>query len=172
MIFRYTRFTKIYNSREEAIKKLDNTKRYYAENVAIRYYKDGKAETILALFRSENTGDYDINFDSSDPTGGGGIKGIVLTRGQGQSDMEVINAYYFGKTPKEGDLVIIKPENTTYIYLGQEWLCISGGGSEEKVKDVRINGSSIVEDGIADIDLEIFYTKEDINNLVIDCGEL
>ena len=64
---RYPRFNTIYNSREEAINKLDNLSRSYGEPVAIRYYSSDKKEVyvILAMYKSDVKGDYVINFDKS-----------------------------------------------------------------------------------------------------------
>lgn len=138
MIFRYTRFEKIYSSREEAIIKLNNTSRYFAENVAVRY-KNGKSEdsydTILALFQSNAKGDYIINFDSglgeyigSDGSNVGRI--FDMTRKNGESDEEVLNRAVFDvvSLPKEWDLVIIHSENNsdiTYLYHNSVWICLT-----------------------------------------------
>ena len=63
---RYPRFNQIYASREEAIKKLDNLSRSYAEPVTIRYYdENNKICVILAMYKSDSVGDYVINFDES-----------------------------------------------------------------------------------------------------------
>lgn len=61
---RYPRFNTIYASRDEAIAKLDNLSRSYAEPVTIRYYsEDNKICVILAMYKSDKKGDYIINFD-------------------------------------------------------------------------------------------------------------
>lgn len=61
---RYPRFNTIYASRDEAIAKLDNLSRSYAEPVTIRYYgEDKKICVILAMYKSDKKGDYVINFD-------------------------------------------------------------------------------------------------------------
>ena len=61
---RYPRFNNIYASREDAISKLDNLSRSYAEPVTIRYYNsENKICVILAMYKSDKPGDYVINFD-------------------------------------------------------------------------------------------------------------
>ena len=116
MKFRYTRFEKIYSSREEAIIKLNNTTRYYAENVAIRYKNGDSFETILALFRSETKGDYSINFDSGQQGSGEGA-GRIFDR-----------AVFDVMTPREWDLVIIHSEDVSdisYLYHAGVWICLT-----------------------------------------------
>lgn len=132
MIFRYTRYEKIYSSREEAIAKLNNTSRYYAENVAIRYKNGDSFDTILALFRSEEKGDYSINFDSGqDSVGGSEGPGRIfdMTRKEGESDLEVLNRAMFDVVdPKEWDLVIIHTPGSgdiSYLYHNGIWICLS-----------------------------------------------
>lgn len=130
MKFRYTRFEKIYSSREEAIIKLNNTTRYYAENVAIRYKNGDSFETILALFRSETKGDYSINFDSGQQGSGEGAGRIFdMTRKEGETDVEVLNRAVFDvMTPREWDLVIIHSEDVSdisYLYHAGVWICLT-----------------------------------------------
>ena len=59
--FRCTRFINIFNSKDEAIRKLDNTSRYYGEPVMIKYRDEsGYTKVMLALYKSEAKGDYEI----------------------------------------------------------------------------------------------------------------
>ena len=63
---RYPRFNAICSNRNEAIKKLNELTRSYGEPVAIRYYnRENKSCVILAIFKSENKGDYEISYDSN-----------------------------------------------------------------------------------------------------------
>ena len=131
MIFRYTRFEKTYSSREEAIKKLNNTSRYYAENIAIKYKNGDSFDIILALFRSTTKGDYSINFDSGSPAGSGTATGRtydVIKRSPEETDQECINRVYFDKDPEERDLVVIynsKGDPSTYLYHGGLWISLT-----------------------------------------------
>ncbi len=136
MILRYTRFEKIYSSREEAITKLNNTSRYYAENVAIRYKSGEKICTMLALYQSTTKGDYTINYDSggsssgsSSSIGSGAVK-EVTRRNTTETDLDALNRAYFGSTPGEGDMVIINTRGVDYkaiyFYHGSSWVCLSG----------------------------------------------
>ncbi len=134
MILRYTRFEKIYSSREEAITKLNNTSRYYAENVAVRYKSGDKIDIILALFLSTTKGDYIINYDSGGSSGGGSIgSGSVkeITRKNSEeTDIDALNRAYFGSTPGNGDMVIISTKGSdykaVYFYSTGTWTCLSG----------------------------------------------
>lgn len=135
MILRYTRFEKIYSSREEAITKLNNTSRYYAENVAIRYKSGEKIYIMLALYQSTTKGDYTINYDSGGNSSGGGSIGSgavkeVTRRNATETDLDALNRAYFGSTPGEGDMVIINTRGTdykaVYFYHGNSWICLSG----------------------------------------------
>ena len=135
MILRYTRFEKIYSSREEAITKLNNTSRYYAENVAIRYKSGEKVNIMLALYNSTTKGDYTINYDSAGGSSGGGTTGSgvikeVTRRNSTESDMDALNRLYFGSTPAEGDTAIISTRGSdykaVYFYHGSSWICLSG----------------------------------------------
>lgn len=134
MKFRYTRFEKIYRNRDEAIKKLNGTSRYYAENVAIRYTGANRVETMLAIYNSENKGDYHINFDSgsgSSGSGSGGGSGRIfdMTRKLGESDREVLDRALFDYgEPQEWDLVIIHSVgegDVSYLHHSGTWICLT-----------------------------------------------
>ena len=137
MKFRYTRFEKIYRNRDEAIKKLNETSRYYAENVAIRYTGKTRTETMLAIFNSEKKGDYYINFDSGGQADGGGSSGsgegqgriFDMTRKLGESDREVLDRALFDYgEPMEWDLVIIHSVgegDVSYLHHSGTWICLT-----------------------------------------------
>lgn len=126
---RYTRFNNIYESRAAAIKRLDDTSRYYAENVCIRYWDKGKIQIMLALYRSTSRGDYDINFDSGNPSGGGGSDTHVqrVHRLPGETDKECLGRIYFDRTPDLFDVVIIvsdDKDDDIYIWTGSIWISL------------------------------------------------
>ena len=148
MILRYTRFEKIYSSREEAITKLNNTSRYYAENVAIRYKSGEKIYIMLALYQSTTKGDYTINYDSGGNSSGGGSIGSgavkeVTRRNATETDLDALNRAYFGSTPGEGDMVIINTRGTdykaVYFYHGSSWICLSGTDEIEGRSSATLN---------------------------------
>jgi hypothetical protein len=148
MILRYTRFEKIYSSREEAITKLNNTSRYYAENVAIRYKSGEKICIMLALYQSTTKGDYTINYDSGGNSSGGGSIGSgavkeVTRRNATETDLDALNRAYFGSTPGEGDMVIINTRRTdykaVYFYHGSSWICLSGTDEIEGRSSATLN---------------------------------
>lgn len=122
MIFRYTRFDNIYSSREAAIKKLNNTSRYFAENVCIQYRdsSSGRVEVILALYKSEKLGDYIINFDSASEGSNQSASTYEVTRQLGETDKDCINrATSSAETLVDRDLVVIneKDGNTSVVYM-------------------------------------------------------
>lgn len=148
MILRYTRFEKIYSSREEAITKLNNTSRYYAENVAIRYKSGEKICIMLALYQSTTKGDYTINYDSGGNSSGGSSIGSgavkeVTRRNATETDLDALNRAYFGSTPGEGDMVIINTRGTdykaVYFYHGSSWICLSGTDEIEGRSSATLN---------------------------------
>lgn len=148
--FRYPRFTTIYSDREEAVKKLNELTRSYGEPVAIRYYNSKRTIcVILAIFKSDRRGDYDISYDSNtelQPSiytitidGGNTVLSVDLPEnyiingtsnktkgifsGDEKSDMDYINSALSGKTPVIGDLVLIKESQAvrSYIYTKDGW---------------------------------------------------
>ena len=126
--FRCTRFINIFNSKDEAIRKLDNTSRYYGEPVMIKY-RDGKGNTkvMLALYKSEAKGDYEIGYDPDNKINNDRIHSI--TKEEGESDEDALLRCYIGiPGPFSGDLVIVSSpdlNNTTYVYLNDTWLNFS-----------------------------------------------
>lgn len=135
---RYTRFNNIYESRAAAIKCLDSTSRYYAENVCIRYWDDGKIQIMLALYRSTSRGDYSINFDSGASTSKDGGNHVQrVHRLEGETDKECLGRLYFDRTPDLFDVVIIVSENEDddiYIWTGSVWISLK--------KDITILGDT------------------------------
>ena len=127
---RYTRFNNIYDSRASAIQKLDSTARYYAENVCIRY-KDSnkKIQIMLALYRSTSRGDYNINFDSGNPSGGDpGTHVQRVKRLPGETDKECLGRIYFDREPDLFDVVIIISDDSDddiYIWTGSIWISLN-----------------------------------------------
>lgn len=122
--FRYTRFTRVYKSRKEAIRKLNNTSRYYGENVAISYKDDDKVNIILALYKSTSPGDYEINYESGWSGGSGSEEIVSVTRKEGESDIDALNRAI--AKPGNGDIVVISgSQDTAYIYNNGGWLCLS-----------------------------------------------
>lgn len=126
--FRYTRLNKIYPSKDDALTKLSSISRYYGETVAARY-KEGKSiYTLLCLYRSEDVGDYDIQFDSkigiSKDT-----RAFKTTKLDNETDKEAIARIYFDKgTPMQGDYIFLKNqggEESIYIYISGEWLSLN-----------------------------------------------
>lgn len=123
MINRFTRFNNIYDSKKDAILKLDNISRHYAETVAIRYYNNGSTCVILALFNSERIGDYIISFDS----GSESLDSRVFETkklAEDQSDEDCIKAFFSDKVPRDKDIVIIRANNleqVSYIYYNKTW---------------------------------------------------
>ena len=188
MKLRYTRFERISNSREEAIKKLDNLSRYFAENVAIRYYVDGgKYHTILALFRSSRKGDYTINYDSglngsgASSEGNENLKIVSVDRLEGETDGECLSRLYFDSTPEEGSVVLIIGSNS-YIFHNGLWCGLTnnfvfrGGDSETlsvNIEKDEVNGSYTITGNVL-VDNESIVVGEDggICVGVIDGGTL
>lgn len=104
---RYPRFNNIYASREDAISKLDNLSRSYAEPVTIRYYNsENKICVILAMYKSDKPGDYVINFDE-DTGFSGNISADDLEESFGDS-LELIVDEETGKK-----VLDIKVDNST-----------------------------------------------------------
>lgn len=176
MILRYTRFEKIYSSREEAITKLNNTSRYYAENVAIRYKSGEKVCIMLALYQSTTKGDYTINYDSGGNSSGGGSIGSgavkeVTRRNATETDLDALNRAYFGSTPGEGDMVIINTRGTdykaVYFYHGSSWICLSGTDEIEGRSSATLN-LSVNTDKITGLTTIYGEIPIDNNSIVVD----
>lgn len=138
MIFRYTRFNNIYSSREAAIKKLNNTSRYFAENVCVQY-KDsssGRVEIILALYKSESLGDYVINFDSASGGTNERANTYEVTRQPGETDKDCINrATSSANALVNRDIVVINESNgntsVVYMYTCGTWNAITNNTTIE-----------------------------------------
>lgn len=152
MIFRYTRFDNVYSSREAAIKKLNHTSRYFAENVCIQY-KDpssGRVEVILALYKSETPGDYVINFDSASGGSNLGASTYEVTRQPGETDMDCINrAVMAAGVLVDRDLVVINEgggSSIVYLYTGGSWNVITSNTVIE-TRDTSTVKFNLITDG-------------------------
>lgn len=192
MIFRYTRFDNIYSSREAAIKKLNNTSRYFAENVCIQY-KDsssGRVEVILALYKSKRLGDYIINFDSAFGGSNRSASTYEVTRQPGETDKSCINrATSSADTLIDRDLVVIneKSGNTSvvYMYTSGTWSAITNNTTIETrdsstvkfnlITDSDIGKSKYTLSATVPIDESSIVLDPDTGNIkvgIIDGGNL
>lgn len=147
--FRCTRFINIFNSKDEAIRKLDNTSRYYGEPVMIRYRdENGYTRVMLALYKSEAKGDYEIGYDPDSRVSNERIHNIL--KEEGESDEDALSRCYIGKPgPFNGDLVIVSSpnlNNVVYIYLNDTWLNFS--------QNLTLRTSTKISDSIS-IDLSL-----------------
>lgn len=151
MIFRYTRFDNIYSSREAAIKKLNYTSRYFAENVCIQY-KDpssDRVEIILALYKSEKPGDYVINFDSASGGSSLGASTYEVTRHPGETDKDCINrATLSAGILVDRDLVVINEKDGSsivYMYTCGSWNAITSN-TTIKTRDTSTVKFNLISD--------------------------
>lgn len=167
MINRFTRFNNIYDSKREAILKLDNTSRHYAETVAIRYYNNGSTCVILALFNSEKVGDYIISFDS----GSESLDSKVFKTEksvENQSDEDCINAFFSDKIPRDKDIIIIKTNNleqNSYIYYDKTWISLYSHA------DFSLEESESIEVSKKENTLNTFKAEVKTDNLSIVVGD-
>lgn len=158
---KYPRFNTIYSSREEAINKLNELTRSYGEPVAIRYYNTSKLVCVLlAIFKSEYKGDYEISYDSNPDLI---AKVFNITKNDSSiSDEECINNALFGKIPVQGDIVIITdlsdeiPIVKSFIYTEKSWKLLatpSGSLSSLNLGDSLV--PVINEDGSANLEVKV-----------------
>lgn len=165
----FTRFTKIAANREEAINKLDNLSRYYAENVAIRYYKDGEIQVILALYNSEAKGDYKINFDSgADPVSGDtivnpGVRVVRATRIIGETNLQCVNRVYGDTVPLKGDMAIIhnsiSDTDTLMVYVDEGWTEIESANGQTVLS---VTDTETIDLTVTKVDTSNFNIKADV----------
>ena len=183
--FRYTRFNEVFETRDEAIKKLNKTARYYAENVAIKYKKGDSFEVILALYKSEEKGDYTINYDSGEGGSGSGIKIYDITKiSPEESDKEAINRYSFGNEPQEGEMAVIHTPgggDVVYMYHSGIWICItqnliitgkkSNSIEISSIKD-EVTDAWVLEAEVLTDNSSIVVGDEGLQVGYVDCGNL
>lgn len=180
MINRFTRFNNIYDSKRDAILKLDNTSRHYAETVAIRYYNNGSTCVILALFNSEQIGDYVISFDSgSESLDSRVFETKRIT--ESQSDEDCISAFFSDKVPRDKDIIIIKTNNSeqiSYIYYNKTWTALYShvDFSLESSKSIEIkkkeNTLNTFKANVKTDNSSIIIGEDGLEIGVIDGGEL
>lgn len=139
---RYPRFNAIYSNRDEAIKKLNELTRSYGEPVAIRYYNnENKTCVILAIFKSESKGDYEISYDSNTEL----LPNVYTIEkdNSDKTDLEYIDIALKGKQPIEKDIVIIKSMNNvvSYIFTNNNWQILSTSGNGSATIDKIYGGT-------------------------------
>ena len=140
---RYPRFNAIYSNRDEAIKKLNGLTRSYGEPVAIRYYSsENKTCVILAIFKSEGKGDYEISYDSNTEL----LPNVYTIEkdNSDKTDLEYIDIALKGKQPIERDIVIIESMNNvvvSYIFTNNNWQILSTSGSGSATIDKIYGGT-------------------------------
>ena len=150
---RYPRFNTIYSNRDEAIKKLDGLTRSYGEPVAIRYYNTKKDVcVILAIFKGEKKGEYDISYDSNIELLPSIFTIEISKETIGNSDKKIIlnidlpeNYIIDGKFDTEySDDVTIIDENTVKVILDDEkrsdidYIEIALSGRQPIISDIVI----------------------------------
>jgi len=184
--FRFTRFEKIYSSREEAIGKLNNATRVYAECVTIRYRTARSINTILSLYKSDVKGDYSIVYDSGNPSN---TRGRVFNaeKVSGESDEDILNRIMLEEDSiYNWDLVTIQYPNSaknTYVYIDGAWVPLSseiaiiGNDSSTVNLTVTKDSSSSTYEIQADIPIDNQSLQVDSNTGIlqvgiIDCGKL
>lgn len=152
----FTRVKEVFQTRKDAINKLNELCRTYAEGVVVKYLSDCVDECgnklirlIFAIYKSSEKGDYEIIYDTDPANLTGGTR-VFKARKQkeDQTDVEAINVALFGETPKNGDIVTITSFDglsvVSYIFSEGDWSCLGfGDGSSE-------GGSSLV--GVEDTD--------------------
>ena len=148
--FRFDRLEKIYDSRSEAIKKLNSITFDYAQPVVVRYKEDSNIYMLLVIGSDDSNG-YKILADSNSS---GDISDIyTVTRTSFDvSDEDSINLGLFGKTPHQSDIVIISTiiseivyDRVAYIYTSKNiWEPLSGCVDADKIifkDDIQLFGS-------------------------------
>lgn len=144
----FTRIKKIFPSREDAIKRLDELSRTYAESVAVMYYSPNKSEElILSIYKSEEKGDYYIIHDTYSAKNNGFRVFRVKKTSEDQSDSECINIALFGEDPKNYDMVNITSFDggsvTSYIYYEGSW-SILGIGTDTGISNLITTNTDTV----------------------------
>lgn len=158
---KYPRFNTIYATREEALVKLKELSRSYGEPVAIRYYNSKKYIcVILAIYKSEAVGDFEISYDSN-PEMQSSVYSVTKSNSD-MSDKDCIDAALFGKTPILGDIIVITDisEEITiaksYIFTDGIWKLLSTPSGSLSSLNV---GNSLVpvvkEDGSTDLEVRV-----------------
>lgn len=158
---KYPRFNTIYATRDEALSKLNDLTRSYGEPVAIRYYNNTKKICVLlAIFKSELKGDYEISYDSN-PEMTPRVYTVIKVDTD-ISDVECINAALFGKTPIQNDIVILTDSSETvsvvrsYIFVEGSWTLLATPTGAMSSVDI---GSSLLpvknEDGSVSLEVKV-----------------
>lgn len=143
----FTRFETVYSTRKRALEKLDSISRYYAETVAIRYKEGNSIGTILALYLSEDKGDYVISFDSARE-----VKTHTVIKTGDEDDEVALRSI----NPMEKDIAIVKSASGSkafYLFHDSKWESMTVPVQSSDSISLRI------EDGILKADVDI-----------IDCG--
>ena len=142
-LHRVTRFEDVYSGRRRALSKLDTINRDYGEIVAIRYYLSdpGKPNFILAFYKSQAVGDYQIIYDSGDTENNKYSNSRVFEVEDPDNtktiEENIENEYANeGLIPKIGDL--FRLSGTLYIYLNGDWVVLSEGFGTENTKTVTL----------------------------------
>lgn len=159
---KYPRFNTIYNSREEALIKLKEISRSYGEPVTIRYYNNDKTVCIiLAIYKSELIGDFEISYDSNPE-----LQPKVYSISKNNpdiSDIDYINSALSGKIPVIGDIVIITdicgelPITKSFIYTnGDIWKLLTTPSGSISSLDIGNTLTPVVkEDGSVDLEVKV-----------------
>lgn len=167
----FTRIKKVFSSRDLAISRLKELSRTYAEGVVVTYNPDNnknEEELILAIYKSEEKGDFVIAFDSSSAYTNGFRVFRVKKTSESQSDLEAINTALFGDTPMNYDIITIISfdENTvtSYIYYNDNWNILGKGGGNNS--SVSIGNLTVSDSDTIKLTLE--STSTDIKSLKAD----
>lgn len=131
----FTRINKVFSSREDAIARLNELSRTYAESVVAMYNSSNNTEElILVIYKSKEKGDYYIIHDTFSSKNNGFKLYRVRKTSEDQSDSECINIALFGEEPKNYDIVSITSFDggsvISYIYYEGSWSVLGSGGGE------------------------------------------